>query len=126
MTYLAEEAGSVITKQAAEEKSPHLPSKVDTIAIGVVTGVAATVIVQTGGGIIRTLAKNPLVTFGAGVIAGYLTYKYRKEIIALSNHSADHGKDFVSRQKQDFKNILAARQQDSKALTIVLSADQEK
>lgn len=126
MKHLAEEAGSVITKQAAGEKSPHLPSKVDTIAIGVVTGVAATVIVQTGGGIISTLAKNPLVTFGAGVIAGYLTYKYRKEIIALSNHSAEHGKDFMLRQKQDFKNILAAREQESKTPPAVVPADQEK
>lgn len=113
MKHLAEEAGSVITKQVEGEKPPHLPSKIDTIAIGVATGVAATVIVQTGGGIIKTLSKNPLVTFGAGVIAGYLTHKYRKEIIALSNHSAEHGKDFVLRQKQGFKNMLAASQQDT-------------
>ncbi|MDD5274723.1 MAG: hypothetical protein PHR16_01420 [Methylovulum sp.] len=123
MRHLAEEADSIITKQVAEEKSP---SKVDTIAIGVATGVAATVIVQTGGGIINTLAKNPLVTFGAGIIAGYFTHKYRKEIIALSNHSAEHGKDFMLRQKQDFKNMLAVSQQASKTSPAVVSDDQEK
>ena len=63
-------------------------SKVEVVAKGVATAVAATTIIQTGKGVISTLAKNPLVMFSLGIAAGYLAHKYRKEIIAISSKAA--------------------------------------
>jgi hypothetical protein len=88
-------------------------SKVEVIAKGVTTAVAATTIVQTGKGVMSSLAKHPLVMFGLGIAAGYLAHKYRKEIISISSKTAEQGKDFVLRQKENLKDLLAEAQEDT-------------
>jgi hypothetical protein len=60
-------------------------SKGDMIIKGVATAVAASTIIQTGKGVMSTLARNPLVMFGLGIASGFLVYKYRKEIISITN-----------------------------------------
>lgn len=79
------------------------------IAMGVTTGVVATAIVQTGRGVIGTLSRSPLFMFGVGMIAGYYTHKYRKEIISVSRYSAEQSRDFLVRQKENLKEILAEK-----------------
>jgi len=86
-------------------------SKVEVVAKGVATAVAATTIIQTGKGVISTLAKNPLVMFSLGIAAGYLAHKYRKEIITISSKTAEQSKDFVLRQKENLKDLLAEAQE---------------
>jgi len=86
-------------------------SKVEVVAKGVATAVAATTIVQTGKGVMTTLAKHPLVMFSLGIAAGYLAHKYRKEIISISSKTAEQSKDFVLRQKENLKDLLAETQE---------------
>jgi hypothetical protein len=86
-------------------------SKVELIAKGVATAVAATTIVQTGKGVMTTLARHPLVMFSLGIAAGYLAHKYRKEIISITSKTAEQSKDFVLRQKENIKDLLAETQE---------------
>ena len=88
-------------------------SKVEVIAKGVATAVAATTIVQTGKGVMTTLARHPLVMFGLGITAGYLAHKYRKQIISITSKTAGQSKDFVLRQRENLKDLLAEAQEDT-------------
>ena len=53
------------------------------------------------------VAKHPVIVFGLGVVAGFLIYKYRKEIISGSTKIVDVGKDFVLQQKENLDDIVA-------------------
>ncbi len=92
-------------------------SKGDLMFKGVVTGVGTTVIastiIQTGKGVMTTLARHPLILLGLGITAGYLTHKYRKEIISVTSKTAEHSKDFVLRQKENLKDLLAETREDA-------------
>ena len=88
-------------------------SKIEVVAKGVATAVAATTIVQTGKGVMTTLARHPLVMFSLGIAAGYLAHKYRKEIISISSKTAEQSKDFVLRQKEHLKDLLAESMEDA-------------
>ena len=83
------------------------------VATGVATAVAASTIIQTGKGVISTLAKNPIVMFSLGITAGYLAHKYRKQIISISSKTAGQSKDFVLRQKENLKDLLAETQEET-------------
>ena len=87
-------------------------SKGDVIVKGVATAVAASTIIQTGKGVISTLAKHPLVMFSLGIAAGYLAHKYRKEIISISSKTAEQSKDFILRQKENLKDLLAEAREE--------------
>jgi hypothetical protein len=82
-------------------------SSAELVIKSVATAVAATVIVEAGIGISKSLAKQPIVLFGLGLLTGYISLKYRKEIIAISNHTADQSKEFMMRQKQQLDEFLA-------------------
>jgi hypothetical protein len=64
----------------------------------IVKGAMASATVQSGGKLMSKLVKYPIVVFGLGVVAGYVVYKYRKEIIANVGKATDAGKDFVLQQ----------------------------
>lgn len=88
-------------------------SKGEMVAKGVATAVAASTIIQTGKGFMNTLAKHPLVVFGLGIAAGVLVHKYRKEIILITSKTAEQSKDFVLRQKENLRDLLAEVQEGS-------------
>ena len=88
-------------------------SKGEMVVKGVATAVAASTIIQTGKGFMNTLAKHPLVVFGLGIAAGVLVHKYRKEIILITSKTAEQSKDFVLRQKENLRDLLAEAQEDS-------------
>jgi hypothetical protein len=88
-------------------------SKGDVIVKSVITAVAVSTIMQTGKGVIAALAKHPLALFSLGIATGYFTHKYRKEIISVTNLTAEQSKDFVSRQKEHLKNLLVETQEDA-------------
>jgi len=53
------------------------------------------------------IAKHPVLVFGLGIAAGYLIYKYRKEIISSTTKVVDASKDFVLQQKENLEDIIA-------------------
>lgn len=73
----------------------------------VVAGTLATATVNTGGKLMAILKKHPVLVFGAGMVAGYFVYKYRKEIISSATKTIDAGKDFVLHQKENLEDIVA-------------------
>lgn len=70
-------------------------------------GTMATATVSAGGKLMSKAAKHPVLVFGLGMVAGYLVYKYRKEIIANASKTYDAGKDFVLQQKESLEDIVA-------------------
>ena len=88
-------------------------SKGDLVVKGVATAVAASTIIQTGKGVMTTLAKHPIVMLSLGIAAGYLAHKYRKEIISITSKTAGQSKDFVLRQKENLKDLIAEAQEDT-------------
>jgi hypothetical protein len=73
----------------------------------VIAGTLATATVSAGGKLVDKITKHPLLVFGAGMVAGYFVYKYRKEIIASAVKTVDAGKDFVLHQKENLEDIVA-------------------
>lgn len=86
-------------------------SKGELVVKGVATAVAAATIIETGKGVMATLARQPLVMFSLGIAAGILTHKYRKEIILITGKTAEQSKDFVLKQKENIKDLLAEIQE---------------
>lgn len=73
----------------------------------VMAGTLATATVNTGGKLMSKISKHPVLVFGLGMIAGYVVYKYRKEIIANATKTIDAGKDFILHQKENLEDIVA-------------------
>lgn len=73
----------------------------------IVKGSMASATVQGGSKLLGKAAKHPLLVFGLGVAAGYVIYKYRKEIISGTTKVVDAGKDFVLQQKENLEDIVA-------------------
>ena len=113
MNNISAETHSIPVKPGKEQMSMEAShsSKGELIVKGVATAVAATVIIQSGKGVMSTLAKHPLVIFSMGITAGYLTHKYRKEIILITSKTAEQSKDFVLRQKENLRGLIAETQE---------------
>ncbi|WP_347989388.1 hypothetical protein [Methylomonas sp. AM2-LC] len=81
----------------------------DKISLGkqVMAGTIATATVNTGGKLMSKITKHPLLVFGLGVVAGFVVYKYRKEIISSATNTLDAGKDFILHQKENLEDIVA-------------------
>ncbi len=60
-----------------------------------------------GKGLLGGVLRNPLLIFATGVAAGYLLYRYQKEIIAAASKLTGIGKDFVLHQKENLEDLLA-------------------
>jgi hypothetical protein len=79
----------------------------NSMAKDVVKGSLVASTVHTGSRLMSNVAKHPVLVFGLGVAAGYLVYKYRKEIISSTTKAVDAGKDFVLQQKENLEDIVA-------------------
>jgi hypothetical protein len=84
----------------------------ESVGKEIVKGSMASVTVHTGAKLMSKLVKNPIVVFGAGVAAGVLVYKYRKQIIASANKAIDSGKDFVLQQKENLEDLVAEAKEE--------------
>ncbi len=73
----------------------------------IVKGSIVSSTVHTRSKLMSNVAKHPVLVFGLGVAAGYLVYKYRKEIISSTTKAVDAGKDFVLQQKENLEDIVA-------------------
>lgn len=56
------------------------------------------------------LLRNPLLLLAAGVAAGYLVFKYEKEIIQGVSRVTGMGKDFALHQKENLDDLIAETQ----------------
>lgn len=81
-------------------------SRGELVVKSVATAVVATAIVEAGIGLSKAVAKQPIVLFGLGIVSGYLTHKYRKEILAISSHTAKQSKEFIEQQKHQIDVML--------------------
>lgn len=79
----------------------------------VAIGTMASATAKTGGKLVSKIVKHPVLIFGMGVVAGYLVYKYRKEIISSSTRVVGAGKDFVLNQKENLEDIVAENKEQS-------------
>lgn len=113
MNHISAETGSNNIEPSKEQNTieANHSSKGDLIVKGIGTAVAASIIIQSGKGVISTLAKLPLVMFSMGIATGYLTHKYRREIISITSKTAGQSKDFVLRQKENFRDLLSEAQE---------------
>ena len=89
------------------------PFKGDVLAKGITTGVAVSTLNHTGRSVVSTLVKHPLIMFGIGLTAGYFVGKYRKEIISMAEQTADQGKSFFLRQKENLLDLVAESRESS-------------
>ena len=53
------------------------------------------------------LLRNPLVLLAAGAAAGYLLFKYEKEIVLALSKATGMGKDFALQQKENLEDLMA-------------------
>ena len=115
MNHNATESESNKVSQGTEHKSLNASqtSKGELVVKGVATAVAASAIIQSGKGVMSLLGRHPLVVFGLGITAGYLTHKYRKEIISITSKTTEQSRDFMLRQKENLKELLAESQNDA-------------
>jgi hypothetical protein len=79
----------------------------NTVAKEVINGSIVSSTIHTGRRLMSNVAKHPVLVFGLGLAAGYLVYKYRKEIISGASKAVDAGKDFVLQQKENLEDIVA-------------------
>ena len=79
----------------------------NSVAKEVVKGSIVSSTVHTGRRLMSNVTKHPVLVFGLGVVAGYLVYKYRKEIISSTSRVVDAGKDFVLQQKENLEDLVA-------------------
>ena len=79
----------------------------------IMKGSMASVTVKSGGKLMSKLVKHPVLIFGLGVVAGYVVYKYRKEIVSNVGKATDAGKDFVLQQKENLEDIVAETKEES-------------
>lgn len=63
-----------------------------------------------GKGLLGGLARNPLVFLAAGVAAGFVLFKYQKEIIETASKLTGMGKDFVLHQQENLDDLIAEAQ----------------
>ncbi|MDP3007978.1 MAG: hypothetical protein Q8N30_02775 [Methylococcales bacterium] len=73
----------------------------------IIKGSMTSATIHSGRKLMSNVAKHPVLVFGLGVAAGYLVYKYRKEIISSTTKVVDAGKDFVLQQKENLEDIVA-------------------
>jgi len=87
----------------------HMPHSVGKqVAAGSIAGAT----VKTGGKLMGQVSKHPLLVFGLGVVAGYVIYKYRKDIISKTTKAVDASKDFVLNQKENLEDIVAETKEE--------------
>jgi hypothetical protein len=67
----------------------------------------ASATVHSGSRLVSNIARHPVLVFGLGIAAGYLVYRYRKEIISGTTRVVDASKDFVLQQKENLEDIIA-------------------
>ena len=90
------------------------PTRGETLVKGVVMGLIISNANQVSKSIAHALIRHPLALFSTGFVTGFLTHKYRKEIITLGNQTAVESKNFVLRQKENLLDFVAECEEHAK------------
>lgn len=100
----------------AKTKSGRMPppTRGETLVKGVVMGLIISNANQLSKSILHALTRHPLTIFSTGFVTGYLTHKYRKEIILLGTQTAEESKHFVLRQKENLLDFVAECEENAK------------
>jgi|GEM_PF-403372 len=80
---------------------------------GVVMGFIISGISHASRSVTSTLIRHPLTLFSTGLLTGYLTHKYRKEIIMVGSRTCEESKNFVLRQKENLGDLIAEIKEES-------------
>jgi hypothetical protein len=86
----------------------------ETLVKGVFMGFVISGISHASRSITDALIRNPVALFSTGLVSGYMTYKYRKEIIAVGSKTAEESKNFVLRQKENLLDLVAECREQEK------------
>lgn len=81
-------------------------SKGEILAKGVATGIVVSAISHAGRGVTNFIVRQPIAMFALGFLSGYFVHKYRNEIIYIADHTAEHSKQFLLRQKESFNDLI--------------------
>lgn len=95
------------------KKVGHSHHKAHEMGKQIIKGSMASASVRKGGKLMSKLTKHPVLIFGLGVAAGYVAYKYRKEIVSSVGKATDAGKDFVLQQKENLEDIVSETKEES-------------
>jgi hypothetical protein len=68
-----------------------------------------------GKGLLGGMLRTPLVFLAAGVAAGYVLFKYEKEIIEVVSKASGMGKDFILHQRENLDDLIATAQSEPAA-----------
>lgn len=85
----------------------------ETLVKGVFMGFVISGVTHASRSLTSALVRHPLALFSTGVVTGYLTHKYRKEIIVVGSQTAKESKNFVLRQKENLGDLLAEIKEES-------------
>ncbi|WAR45634.1 hypothetical protein [Methylomonas rapida] len=83
------------------------PTRGETLVKGVFMGIVISGVTHASKSITSVLIKHPLALFSGGLAAGYLTHKYRKEIIIVGSRTAKESKNFLLRQRENLMDLVA-------------------
>lgn len=97
----------------AMEAMKHSHHTGHTMGKQIIKGSMASASVRSGGKLMGKLVKHPALVFGIGVVAGYVIYKYRKEIVDSVGKATDASKDFVLQQKENLEDIVSETKEES-------------
>jgi hypothetical protein len=95
----------------AARQAPHVMSEMMRPVVMGAGGYAAARMITTNP--VLALLRSPLLVLAAGVTAGYLAHKYRREIIQAVTKATDLGKDFVLQQKESLGDLVAEAQESN-------------
>lgn len=108
-------AGKTKKSTARKTKSDRMaPATNGEILVrGVAMGLIISGISHASRSITSALIRHPLTLFSTGVLTGYLTHKYRKEIITVASRTAVESKNVVLRQKENLNDLIAEIREES-------------
>ncbi|WFP52309.1 hypothetical protein PL263_09845 [Methylomonas sp. EFPC3] len=83
------------------------PTRGEALVKGVFMGIVISGVTHASKSITGALVRHPLALFATGVVSGYLTHKYRKEIILVGSRTAVESKNFLLRQRESVLDLVA-------------------
>lgn len=96
----------------AARQMPHMMSNMGQMMSHPMTGGAMLAAggYAAGKGLLGGLLRNPLLVLATGVAAGYVLFKYQKEIVETVSKATGMGKDFMLHQKENLDDLIAESQ----------------
>lgn len=111
----AVDSGAHSKPRGRKGKRQRMPpaSHGEALVKGVFMGIIISGATHASKTITSALIRHPVTLFSTGMVMGYLTHKYRKEILATSRRTAIESKNFVLRQQENLMDLIAeSRQQE--------------